>query len=436
MKRRNYLILFFCFVMMGCSGMKKKEKESASTEVNNESLKDIAYEAFVYAYPMIEQVKTVNTMNKAYGKLGLGPNKVYMGHKYPMDNIGQPIVAPNFTSMTGLINVDISGGPVTLQIPDITDRYAVFQCIDVFTYNFFYIGSRATKGKGGKFIFHNKNQQVQKVGDVTPVLVEQDIFSIVNRIDVKDRADVANVVRYQNQVKIIDKPATTRSYPTYDKIKVFSPDFVDYVNQLIVWIPEPEKEMYQRFAKIGIKSDVKLTADQRKEVQVGIDAAYKAIMSTKKQLQVGNGWTGATTIFGTREYINGRYLDLAAGASFGLWGNSKEEANYYILFAEGAGELTFTKEQLPPLSDIGFYSLTIYDSTVHATRNKYNSYVLTHDRMKFNKDGSITFKVSKKPQKGNWLYLPTYKFALLLRVYAADPNKIQDYVPPRYSQKK
>lgn len=399
-----------------------------------DSLKDIAYDAFIYAYPMIEQVKTVDNMKKAYGPYGFKPNAVYMGHAYPMDNIGQPIVAPNFTSMTGVINVDISGGPVIIEFPDITDRYAVFQGIDVFTYNFFYAGSRATKGKGGRYFFHNKNQEVPKHLDATPVLVEQDIFNIVSRIDVKDKEDVANVVKLQNQVKIIEKPFTTRDYPVYDKEKEFSPEFVEYLNELVVWIPEPEQEMYQRFAAIGIKSDVQLTAEQKASVQAGIDSAYANIQKMKAKLQVGNGWMGATTVFGSRAYINGRYLDMAAGAAFGLWGNSKEEANYYMLFAEGKGEITFTKDQLPPLSDIGFYSLTIYDSTVHATKNQYNSYVLTEDRMTFNKDGSITFKISKEPQDGNWLYMPTDKFALLLRVYAADPKKIVEYVPPKYIQ--
>lgn len=422
---RVALVFAMSLVLLSCGTKEKKQKTS---------LKDLAYEAFIYAYPMIEQVKTVNAMKMAYPEFG--PNKVYMGHNYPMENIGQPIVAPNFTSMVGLVQIDISGGPVTIQIPDITDRYAVFQMIDVFTYNFNYVGSRATGGKGGTFIFHNKNQKLPEGIKGTPILMEQDLAVIVNRIDVKDRADVANVVKLQNQVKIIDKPETIRSYPKYDKAKEFSPDFVDYVNELISWVPETEKEMYARFAALGVKSDVKLNPEQRAEVQKGIDSAYTFIKGSAAELKGPTGWAGATTLFGTRSYMDGRYGDLATGAYFGLWGNSKEEANYFMLFSQGEGELTFTKDQLPPLSDIGFFSLTIYDNTVHATKNKYNSYVLTQNDMKFNSDGSISFKISKTPEDGNWLYMPTDKFALLLRVYAADPKKIDSFVPPKYEGSK
>ncbi len=46
------LLLFGC----GCSGSTTKEQ--------NDSLKDVAHDAFIYAYPMMEQVKTINCMQK------------------------------------------------------------------------------------------------------------------------------------------------------------------------------------------------------------------------------------------------------------------------------------------------------------------------------------------------------------------------------------
>ena len=123
---------------------------------NQETLQDIAYDAFVYAYPLMEQVKTINGMFKF---MGLTPNKPSMNTKLPMENVGMPIVAPNLTSMTGGLFIDISHGPVTLEIPEVKDRYIVYQCIDVFTHNFYYLGTRANNGEAGRFMFHNKHQQ-------------------------------------------------------------------------------------------------------------------------------------------------------------------------------------------------------------------------------------------------------------------------------------
>ena len=73
-----------------------------------ESLQDIAHDAFIYAYPMMEQVKIVNGMQKF---MGTEFNKVTMNPKLPWENVGQPIVAPNLTSMTGGVLCLVTGVP-------------------------------------------------------------------------------------------------------------------------------------------------------------------------------------------------------------------------------------------------------------------------------------------------------------------------------------
>jgi len=391
-------------------------------------LQNIAYDAFVYAYPLMEQVKTINGMFKF---MGLIPNKPAMNTKLPWQNVGQPIVAPNLTSMTGGLFIDISHGPVTLEIPEVKDRYIVYQCIDVFTHNFYYMGTRANHGEAGRFVFHNKRQQFLDK-DATPVLMEGDHAIIVIRIDIANEDEYERVRAIQDAIQIMDSPQEHRSYPTYDEKRAFSPDFVAYVNELLTDVPDTETDLFERFAAIGIMSDVSLTAEQKVEVQAGIDAAYAAIKQETANLQVGNGYIGATTTFGTREYLNGNYMARAAGANFGLWGNSKEEANYFMSFVEGEGDIVFAKENLPPLSEIGFYSITAHDEKVLVHPNEFDSYVLTMDKLSFEEDGSLVVKFSSQPEEGNWLYTPGGKMVILLRVYQPDPEKITDYVPPQF----
>jgi hypothetical protein len=395
---------------------------------DKETLEKIAYDAFVYAYPMLEQVKTINGM---FEFMGLVPNKPAMNPKLPWENVGQPIVAPNLTSMTGGVFIDISHGPVTLEIPEVTDRYIVYQCIDVFTHNFYYMGTRANHGEAGRFVFHNKHQQLPDSDD-TPVLMEGDHAIIVIRIDIANEDEYERVRAIQDAIQVVDAPQKHRSYPTYDERKAFSPDFVEYVNELLTEVPDTETALFRRFAAIGVMSEVSLTTEQKAEVQAGIDAAYAAIKQEAGNLQVGNGYVGATTIFGTREYLNGNYMGRAAGANFGLWGNSKEEANYFMSFVEGEGDIVFAKENLPPLSEIGFYSITAHDENVLVKPNEYDSYVLTMDKMRFEEDGSLVVKFSSQPEEGNWLYTPGGKMVILLRVYQPDPDEIVDYVPPPF----
>ena len=157
--------------------------------------------------------------------MGLEFNKAAINPKLPWENVGMPIVAPNLTSMTGGILLDLSKQPITIEIPEIKDRYNVFQCIVVFTHNFFYMGSRATGGEGGQFIFYTKGQEISET-KATPVLVEGDQVMIVVRIDIANAEEQETVIALQNTIQVIDPPAGAASYPTYDEKKAYSPSFV------------------------------------------------------------------------------------------------------------------------------------------------------------------------------------------------------------------
>ena len=392
-------------------------------------IESIAYDAFVYAFPMLEMVKTVNGAMEFSGNEF---NRAVFNRSLPWDNVGMPIVAPNLTSMTGSVLLDMSQGPVTLETPEVTDRYIVYQCIDGFTHNFHYMGSRADGGRGGRYVFHRPGQTLPDPA-ATPVEVETDHAVVVVRIDISDASEEGLLHSIQDSIRVADAPEHGRPYPAYDADEAFSPDFVRYLNSLLLEAPDAETELFKRFARIGILSDVTLSDEDRAHVQAGIDTAYADIKAQgATATALGNGWLGATTLFGTREFLDGNYMKRAIGAFFGMWGNSKEEANYFLSFFEGEGELQFGADELPPLTDIGFWSLTVHDPDMIVRPNDLDSYVITMEQMQFDDDGGITFKFSAEPEEGNWLFTPGERFAVLLRAYQADPAGIEDFVPPAF----
>ena len=196
--------MFSLFLLAGCSdsGQTPETISSVPAGVGGENLEAIAHDAFIYAYPMMEQVKAVNGM---FDFLGMQPNQASMNPKLPWENVGQPIVAPNLTSMTGGIYIDISHGPVTIEIPEVKDRYIVYQCIDVFTHNFYYMGTRGNSGEGGRFVFH-KASQVISDSSATPVEMEGDHAIIVIRIDIKNEDEYDRVRAIQEAIRIVDAP--------------------------------------------------------------------------------------------------------------------------------------------------------------------------------------------------------------------------------------
>ena len=394
---------------------------------SSDELKSIGYDAYVYAYPMLEQVKTINGMIHV---MGLEFNRAKFNPNLPWDSVGMPIVAPNLTSMTGGVPLDMSYGPVTVEIPEVTDRYIVYQCIDGFTHNFFYMGSRVDGGRAGHYVFHRPGQDVGT--GAVPVEVETDHAIIVIRIDITDATELPRIQEIMDSIRVVDSPEETRPYPAYDPERASAPEFVGYVNELLRNdVPASESGLFERLAPTGLLSDAVLSDDEAGEVQAGIDLALSDIEEQgATATALGNGWLGATTLFGTREYLDGNYMGQAIGAFFGLWGNSKEEANYFLGNFEGDGELHFTPDELPPLSDIGFWSLTIHDADMLVRPNEHDSYVITMDQMEPDEDGGMTFKFSTQPEDGNWLYTPGERYAVLLRAYQADTSRIGDYVPP------
>lgn len=425
---RNMFLYTLMALLAIVSGCGQQQNSGTPAAMPGDNLEAIAYDAFIYAYPMLEQIKTVNGMMKA---INMEPNRAAMNKTLPRETLGMPIVAPNLTSMTGGVFIDVSQGPVTLEIPEVKDRYIVYQCIDVFTHNFQYLGTRGNGGEAGQFVFHTAGQALPDNG-ATPIEMEGDHAVIVVRIDIKSDDEFERVRAIQDAIQVVDAPSGSRSYPTYDESKAFSPDFVDYLDDLLTEVPPSERERFERFAKIGIMSDVELSESDRAAVQRGIDSAYQAIQKSSADLVVGNDYFGATEVFGTREFLDGNYLGRAAGAYFGLWGNSKEEANYFMVVVEGEGQIRFGPGELPPLTDIGFWSITAHDENVHVKTNPYDSYVLTADRAIFAEDGSLTVRFSAEPEEGNWLYTPGGKMVILIRAYQADPEKIGAYVPPAF----
>ena len=451
------LLTFVSF--WGC----KDQKALTPTEA-----KSIAEEAYIFAYPMLEHYKTMFAM-AMYDKSGayVAPFNVFFNRTSltgPKDTI---VVRPNNDTFYGGAWLDLSTQPQILKVPAISDgRYYSFQIIDMYTHNIDYIGTRKTGNGAGAYMFVGPDWKGEVPKGINKVIKSEGNYLVaLGRTQVFGRDDVDNALavvsgykleslsQYLGQdVEVTDSPLL--NLPPFNPQKIKDENFIGYFNALMAYgkIHQSEKELFQKFAKIGIEPDKPFNPEEFdpeiiNAINEGIKSGIEKIKEEASKLgERKNGWQLVANAYGPRELMQGKYLKRAAGAYFGLWGNDLEEAYYPECTADSEGEvldgsknnyvLHFDKDQLPPVN--AFWSFTMYKLPQQLfIENPINRYVISSatEGLKYNQDGSLDIYIQKdnpgKEKESNWLPAYDGPFSLQGRLYMTKPEALNPlYVPP------
>ena len=228
----------------------------------------IAKEAYIYGFPMVDSYRIqydyfVNNKNpefKAPWNHIANTPRVYT----PADTT---IQTPNADTPYSWLGMDLRAEPIVLTMPVIRkDRYFSIQLIDAYTFNFAYIGSRATGNDGGVFLIAGPGWKGETPKGVTKVIrSETDFIFAFYRIQLFNPSDIDNVKKVQAGYKAQTLSAflepRTEAAPAIDFIKPLSPnaektslEFFNILNFALQFCPtDPsEIELMARFAKIGV----------------------------------------------------------------------------------------------------------------------------------------------------------------------------------------
>ncbi|MFZ0512355.1 MAG: DUF1214 domain-containing protein [Candidatus Nitrosopolaris sp.] len=367
--------------------------------------------------------------------------------------------------------MDLTKGPVVLTIPPI-DRYYVMQFMDSFGSVFRYVGARATGSTGGVYLIVGPNWSGQVPSGMTEIKTPTYLTWISNRILVKDPLDVPNVNAIQNQIglvplSVLQGKAASASPPSHLSLSIINasitskplPSMIpaagikvyDAISQAMVGNPQnpPDPQLLAKFVTMGIGPGKSPSAASNETIktalQTGITEGEKLINAKVANFgTIVNGWNGNTAAgtYGTQ------YLLRAAVAKYGLGANTAEEAIYMPAFTD-ANRTTlkggtnyvihFKPGQIPPVSPIGFWSITAYNSTQRLVPNPINRYQIGGytQGLKNNTDGSLDIYVQPQSpgqaKENNWLPSPTSPtpFNLLMRLYVPDQQALNGtWSPP------
>jgi len=172
----------------------------------------------------------------------------------------------------------------------------------------------------------------------------------------------------------------------------------------------------------------------------------KKVMSNGAGKQV-NGWTYPPAVMG-RAGLDNQFLVRAATQCLGgIISHDQEEAIYINTFTDNDGKVLrgddaytfrFSADNLPPINDLGFWSMTLYGTDYNFVDNEMDRYSIGNrtKNLVYGEDGSLTLYLQSKKPNGknaaNWLPSPAGRdFYLVLRTYLPKTTLIeQTWTPP------
>lgn len=428
-------------------------------ELSVADARSIAKDAYIYGVPMVAQYKTmyafsINKSNPQYK----GPFNSILNFARVFTPEDTAFVTPNSDTPYSFAGLDVRTEPAVITIPKMEkNRYFVFQLMDLYTFNFAYIGSRTTGNNGGTYLIAGPGWTGTVPENISRAFhAETGFVSVVGRTQLFNPADLGNVKKIQAGYRIQplheflhtaappSAPAVTWQRPISEAEQTSLAFFNQMAFLLQFAVPPHPSEVTLRnqFAKIGIEPGKPFDAslfspDIQAALKGGIDDGQKAIDANR--LATG----GKTdTLFGSREYLKNNFLARATGTQMGIGANSRDEALYPIYDKDADGQpldgskakytLHFAKGEMPPVN--AFWSLTMYNVPsqllVKNPIDRYliNSPMLPH--LKTDSDGGLTIYIqadSPGPAKqANWLPAPKGPFMLAMRYYWPKPELLNE----------
>jgi hypothetical protein len=414
--------------------------------------KAIAEEGFIYGLPIVMNYAVMYeyAVDRTSGQFKAPFNEIKNEPRvYTYKDTA--IVTPNSDTPYSFLWMDLRAEPLVLSVPAVEKgRYYAVQLEDGNTFNFGYIGSRATGNEAGDYLVAGPDWKADAPPGIQKVFHSTTQFALAGyRTQLFNPADMPNVIKVQAGYKVqplsayLKQPAPPAApaieFPKIDKemVKTRFFEYLDFALQFAPPGPE-EQAIREKLARIGVGAGKTfdfqdLSPEHKAEVALGMkdgDAKIKQFLATGlKQI---NGWT-VVSAFGDRAFFHGDWMLRAVGAVSGIYGNDAVEAVYPVTKALATGEeldgskhnytLTFAKGQFPPVN--AFWSVTMYDGkTQLLIENPISRYLINSPmlpKLKKNADGSLTLYIQKdspgKAKESNWLPAPNGPIYLVMRLY-------------------
>jgi hypothetical protein len=377
------------------------------------------------------------------------------------------VVSPNVDTAYTVEWLDLTTGPMVINVPDTGGRFYTFQFLDGFSNAFAYVGSGSTGTHAGAYALVAPGWRGSLPAGVTRIGAPSNTVWLLGRTLVRNNADLPAVKKLQQQYESTPltaweggtrQPSVVLSQypPTIPRTVPTGAEFIATLNKEMNIDPPPATDecALEAMAPAGVQvahptpeqSLLDDLSDQAPPLPpiagdpvanaalgAGTAAGAQLIASAGAALSAAsrkssNGWEVLGDWVG--RYAT-RYLGRAIVARDLLGANTPEQSIYPIAGADVTGRaldgghrytIRFAKGKLPPVN--AFWSLTMYDGSDFLYANPIDRYAIG-DRtagLHYAHDGSLTLDLqhdrpADPAQRANWLPAPSGSFHVILRLY-------------------
>lgn len=442
-------------------------------QAQDDWLYSLALQAAIYAWPLYEMRRmwaaTSPRKTAGHGFAGEGPDSpqrwcnVFIHTRQLLKAGTSRVVMPNNDTLYTNAWLDLSQGPLVIDLPDMGERYHVLGFLDFFTNPFAHVGTRTTGQRAGRVLVSGPGWSGDVPADCqAPGRHLQSATPwvwIIGRILVDGEDDIANVAALQDAFHIrtlADVQAGRLGVPRrFDarcdaRAPLSVPHFVQQVNAALHDNPAPpgDASLVGGFARLGLG----LPGDESAAVlaQPAVSNAWERALATARGLldqsarqasrQTGApsaGWSRSMMVLG--DSFGHDVLSRAFVSRQGIGALAPQEALYPRCETDADGQplnggrryvMRFAPGQLPPVN--AFWSITMYSLRDYfLVPNPIDRYAIG-DRtqgLRYDADGGLTLTIQHAPPldeaaRANWLPAPPDAFFLCLRAYLPRPEMV------------
>ncbi|WP_454857830.1 DUF1254 domain-containing protein [Rhizobium binxianense] len=307
-----------------------------------DDIRAVAREAYVYTYPMVKNYLTMYQYAlEPGGSQYKGPlnTLVSIARVYTPEDTA--IITPNSDTPYSFIVFDLRAEPVVVTMPPIEkNRYYSLQLIDLYTNNVDYPGTRVDGNEGGDFLITGPGWKGDVPKGIKRVIEMPTTLAIgIVRTQLFSPDDLEKVKEIQAGYKaaLLSAYAGTPAPavpPSVDWVPISDDRMVsDYWSLaafLLQFAPSPGDEAQrENLAKLGIRERATWPGTDLSPDTVAL--MKEVVVATEKEIRdEAARLTDSSKIFGTPEFMKGRFMVRAAAAQGGIYGNSVQEALYVI----------------------------------------------------------------------------------------------------------